>query len=941
MGKKNRIKKWSKAAPEYSFADQIQESLSTTFAFSSLGFATNSFGLIRPSLSLFFATLFLFLSLLILRRVKQLESSLAMVVAVSLLPLFFAGWGHQFYAGSSGVLLCSLCLINPKYFRLKQWARDLLLAYTSCIVLYLALITFPFVWSLANSVCIGLSKFVNGFFYDSAFVHGEAYFALPVSIFGALILSSRWKSLTSRSIAFATTCFLFLALTQGYLSLLGALRELFEGRPAQSAKWGFFDAAGIHGEYKGFFSYMIPHRMNLLHGLAIFPISLVVLGRIPLEARLPIFSFGNFRLRPYGLSSLLLVLMAGCLYPGSTAAERRERFLIWDPGKGLTRSTQQTFDRGGFLSSLVVFSQNYFQTEVIEKESDLMSLGSKDILVIVNLQKSFPTAVEDKIQSFVKNGGALLCLGDHTGNEAIRLPFNQLLEPYGIEFNFDSCRAVKDWRSTLIQFNDACRVPAYPLPNRIRSAGIGTGASLTVRGSARPLMVARYAYSDPGNINRPDSGYLGNLNYDYGEPLGDMILAAEGFGAKGGKVLVFGDTSPFQNGAIPVAANFLENVFDYLSNSAGPRLVLSNAMLFFAGFVLVSSSLFDLGGKHWYVAGAGFAIFGLSLAATDRSRGLKQPLSKPVVLDQRFGSNLTPWSNTKCGTGGYEQACLHVGRPLIASFADPDTERVVKGETRILSGIQRTLSKREANNYVQFVERGGELMVLAGHPEESAVRPLLEEFGVSIGDTPLGQHISKATIGKHELDIEFFSAWPLETELGTTICKSWGAPTVVRVPRGKGSMVVVGDGRFFQEQNCYGPRKIYKPANAQFLELLLGSKTIPLPEEEKNAESQTIEDTDQDNPKAEGLESENLQDPDSANSATDPAKDMANDVSETKVANDATEVTNDALETKTQSADEDSPNSETQEEASEGQNKADANSVLQNNGTEQKKEEIE
>jgi hypothetical protein len=46
-----------------------------------------------------------------------------------------------------------------------------------------------------------------------------------------------------------------------------------------------------------------------------------------------------------------------------------------------------------------------------------------------------------------------------------------------------------------------------------------------------------------------DRSYLGDRRHNPGEKIGDLVLVAEArYG--NGRMLVFGDTSPFQNGAL-------------------------------------------------------------------------------------------------------------------------------------------------------------------------------------------------------------------------------------------------------------------------------------------------------------------------------------------------------------------------------------------------------
>ena len=67
-------------------------------------------------------------------------------------------------------------------------------------------------------------------------------------------------------------------------------------------------------------------------------------------------------------------------------------------------------------------------------------LNRTGLVVFINLMDPLSESEETALHRFVKEGGSLLLLGDHTGMANIRNPSNRLLEPYGIELNFDSAK---------------------------------------------------------------------------------------------------------------------------------------------------------------------------------------------------------------------------------------------------------------------------------------------------------------------------------------------------------------------------------------------------------------------------------------------------------------------------------------------------------------------
>src|SRR5262249_49472270 len=87
-----------------------------------------------------------------------------------------------------------------------------------------------------------------------------------------------------------------------------------------------------------------------------------------------------------------------------------------------------------------------------------------------------------------------------------------------------------------------------------------TGASLTLTSPAEPVATARWGFSDFGDRANKDNAFLGDYIHQAQEPFGDLpVVALSRHGQ--GRVIVFGDTSAFQNIALPSAWPFVTQVF--------------------------------------------------------------------------------------------------------------------------------------------------------------------------------------------------------------------------------------------------------------------------------------------------------------------------------------------------------------------------------------------
>jgi len=216
-----------------------------------------------------------------------------------------------------------------------------------------------------------------------------------------------------------------------------------------------------------------------------------------------------------------------------------------------------------------------FEVAVSDDLSILTGNNPPDCVIMINIQEYFDNKDKRIIWKYVKKGGGLLCLGDHTGVAGIRGPFNDLLKPVGIRFLFDSATFFGNG------WNGALELRNHPLNFDIKSEEdfqIWVGASLDLDLKTRPVIIARYGFSDTGNPADIRRSFLGDRRYNPGELLGDIVLAADAEYGQG-KVLVFGDTSGYQNLALSRSVYSVARSLQFLSqeksriNSPATQLV--------------------------------------------------------------------------------------------------------------------------------------------------------------------------------------------------------------------------------------------------------------------------------------------------------------------------------------------------------------------------------
>ncbi len=445
-----------------------------------------------------------------------------------------------------------------------------------------------------------------------------------------------------------------------------------------------------------------------------------------------------------------------------------------------------------------------------------------EILILANLQESFSPWDRQRIWDWVRAGGGLLVLTDHTGDKGLRLPANELLAPFGLEVRFDSAKLFSEdggfdyemWMGSPLQtVRDV----------RFRGAQqYGTGGSIEASGSAIPLMQARYAFVDPGSFTAIQMGNLGNLHYDIGENLGDVPLI--GFArADKGRVILSGDTSPFQNGAGMSSHEFVRQILGTLLPD-GPVPLGRQPLVWVATGLAILSLL----GLAWWSRSA-VGPFCLAMAVVwglGWSWGHRYH-APPVITGTHVAvidlthcpyAGLQDWTNTDLT--GLTTCLVRDGYcPIFcAGRLTEQLARLGEGDYLFLISPLWEFSKAETRQIGAFMDRGGTVVVNCGYEQAERVNQFLGPFGLHISSVTLGTNPDQEL--RDPLHVHFANAWQVEGD-GEVLHRLRGRPVAVQNAVGKGRLIVIGDSKFFWDTNIES-RERHRQGNIAFLSRLVG-----------------------------------------------------------------------------------------------------------------------
>jgi len=469
-----------------------------------------------------------------------------------------------------------------------------------------------------------------------------------------------------------------------------------------------------------------------------------------------------------------------------------------------------------------------FSTQVTDNITQEI-LNESNVLVIININETFTKKEFDMIWDFVDDGGSLLVLGDHTNISGIMDTLNNLLKPVGIKYKFDAALSLKNhWTECYSLMN-------HQITQKIRNdneVGISVGASLELSASAFPIIIGKYGYSDRGDPLKISNAFLGDYEYEPGEQLGDVILCAGAYYGKG-KVIVFGDTSTFQNPVIPYSYSTVSGVFSWLSNSRTKSLdyaqiVMSIIALIIAFYIYFRTkitallSIFPL-----------FICISLLLSTFINPILLgKENITGPVAyIDCSHNEliNLEPYTDDSV-----DGLVLNLARngylPIIMrSFS---SKQLLDGEILVLIAPMKNFTPKEIERIEQFVSKGGLLIICSGFHEKWSITPLLKKFGLDIVNIPLGPiPYTEESPTYHQMEPRFVESYPIVYQNDNTNISTFYQVNIsgkyyniiIFKEIGNGGLLLIGDARFLLNKNLESLFE-YWPGNVKlfrdmFLEL--------------------------------------------------------------------------------------------------------------------------
>jgi hypothetical protein len=490
----------------------------------------------------------------------------------------------------------------------------------------------------------------------------------------------------------------------------------------------------------------------------------------------------------------------------------------------------------GMYGMMPTFLESLGAQPLVSPDLSEKDLAGASAVVLLFPNDPWPAGQKERLWDFVRNGGTLLLMGEHTtwekdenGHLADAAPgseinrFNEILAPSAIRVNFDSATfTVGGW---LHSYEHLAHPIAAGIRDQSNEFGSVIGASLAVRWPARPFLIGRWGWADPGDT-ASTRAMLGNGDYDTGERLGDVVLAAEQRLGKG-RIIAFGDTSGLTNGLTVGCHPYTSRLYTYLfaSNLALPgwRLALALAALIALATLLCARP------SPWLLAAAAVCLATSLTVCSARTaaawqrfpEGRTKPDGTPRVPNNLAYIDATHMGAGSAeswrpeGLGGLSMTLMRDGY-LTLNLDDFDARRLERARLLVCAAPTTTFSRRERADIMTFVRDGGVLIATVGYEDREASRALLQDLGFVVGIDPADEAAGieprplghfKAPFfngGNYMAYVRFHAAWPVIcTDPNRLVISRYpsGEELIVMRRVGQGLVVVVGDSFFAANKN--------------------------------------------------------------------------------------------------------------------------------------------
>jgi hypothetical protein len=487
--------------------------------------------------------------------------------------------------------------------------------------------------------------------------------------------------------------------------------------------------------------------------------------------------------------------------------------------------------------TLRTYLNSYYDVTVNESPLENVDLDKYDVVILKIPTKPYPKKVIEKVVNYVRNGGGLWVIGDHTNVFGSTSYLNPLLEPFGMQLRYDGVYQNEHGR-----FNSLFRgnIINHPIIHKVPVFLFATPCSLQVNNPAMRIVipglttksyVLSYANDNFFSDTKPD------LNIHFGA---NTLLAAGNYGR--GRIAVFTDSTVFSNFLInlPGKTEMALSTISWLNHrpaTQGIKLVIIFLGAFFLFMFVYTFKKLKEKKNLFLPATIGLVMLLLAIQMSNISNKLSfkmpeeiRPATKAAFLAQ-YSSIYLPFADWRIGDpSDYNTFFIWGQRAGICNKYHLRLEDALKTSQALFMILPKNrFTSKDLGKLDNYLKEGGKIILLDHGGDGSSANDFLGNYGIwlSYEEDGKGEILdlnteitieNKLPIGLVEGNAETILYWRRVYEDNQENTK----PIFVRKKVGFGELYVFGGVENFSTSNFGQYEIIPQGDKKQINDLILG-----------------------------------------------------------------------------------------------------------------------
>lgn len=562
--------------------------------------------------------------------------------------------------------------------------------------------------------------------------------------------------------------------------------------------------------------------------LSLIPISLLLCLAVPKVMNKPLSGFSedkiSFKLLSIPFVTTLLLLV-GILLP-NPGAPKKGRVLV-DEGHGPWEWSVEDFSRDWYggaatynYNCIMDYVDRFFTVDSISEPLSFQNLRQCDVLILKTPSKRFSEQEKEAIKRWVRDGGGLYLIGDHTNVFGMTDCLNPVAGMFGIQFEYDATYDLETGSLQVSRDNTLWRGTALNhMPEQFLW---GTSCSLTAGARTSCDFIGRHVrtrYLDYGRKSNFADPFLFPR-----ERYGPILQMASRMYGKG-RVFAFSDSTVFSNfwAFFSGKSEIFVGVINWLNyrntiNYTSLFLITSGILFLIYSMRHIRFSRFLSGA----VAGAPIAVV-FALLLSNKAADLFYPFPTPrretryVFFDREHSDiNLPDIEMTGSSRNSFQTFFTWIQKLDLIPKCIYNLHEMDAGSNDVLLMIYPSVFNEKSLEILQeFLEKGGVAMILDGPGNQnSQVNLWTRPFGMAINYSSVYNGVLLDNTGK---DLFY------ELNLNSVPKVTGGNPVLTCNGNGVLNYLDIGKGRLYV--SCLGD---------YWTDVSLGiSNSDPTPEQEK------------------------------------------------------------------------------------------------------------